>query len=210
MIESPLAYLLLGLLASFLGTLPFGPINLTVVKITVDYDRLRGLEVAVAASLVEIAQVSVALWFGMVITAFLAENLLFRFTVAAVFIGLAIFIYCQKNEISLQESNREEKSLFRRGILIAALNPQAAPFWVFALAAIDQYVQIDYSGVMLLMFLTGVAAGKLLALYGFVIASGYLKTHLSKSSQLVNSMLAAILLVIGLGQAWNAFTSLAA
>jgi predicted tellurium resistance membrane protein TerC len=48
--------------------------------------------------------------------------------------------------------------------------------------------------------------GKLLALYGFVVASGYLKTHLAESSQLVNKVLAAVLLFIGISQLWNAFT----
>ncbi len=209
MFEQPVTYLLVGLLASFLGTLPFGPINLTVVKITVDHDRLRGLQVALAASLVEILQVSIAVWFGMVITAFLADNLVFRFTVAAVFIGLAIYIYCfSSSEVVLQDSSGEDRSFFRRGIIIAALNPQAVPFWVFALAAIDQYFRFQYSGAVLLLFLAGVAIGKLLALYGFVVASDYLRTHLQQSRQLVNSLLAAVLLVIGLGQAWNAVSSL--
>lgn len=211
MFEQPVTYLIVGLLASFLGTLPFGPINLTVVKITVDYSRLRGMEVAVAASLVEILQVSIAVWFGMVITAFLADNVLFRFTVAAVFIGLAVYIYFHSgDEVSLRDNGAAEKSFFRRGVVIAALNPQAVPFWVFALAAIDQYFQFDYTGAVLFLFLAGVAVGKLLALYGFVVASDYLKTHLKQSSRLVNCLLAAILMVIGLGQAWNAAIALSA
>ena len=91
-----------------------------------------------------------------------------------------------------------------KGLVIAALNPQAVPFWIFALAAISQYFVFEYVGIYLLAFLLGVFIGKLIALYGFVVASTYLKSHLEQSSVLVNRILASVLLFIGVSQAWNA------
>jgi hypothetical protein len=88
-------------------------------------------------------------------------------------------------------------------LLIAALNPQAIPFWIFALSAISQYFVFEYVGIYLLSFLAGVFVGKLLALTSFVIVSEYLRTHLQASAQLVNRMLAAVLLIIGISQGWN-------
>ena len=66
--DSSLFYFVVGLAACFLGTIPFGPINLTVVKTTVDYNAARGTEVAFAASVVEMLQALIAIWFGMVIS----------------------------------------------------------------------------------------------------------------------------------------------
>jgi predicted tellurium resistance membrane protein TerC len=63
-------------------------------------------------------------------------------------------------------------------------------------------------GLTLAGFLLGVFIGKLVALYGFVVASTYLKTRLQESSTLVNRLLAGILLFIGLSQGWNAVNSL--
>ena len=51
MMEGPPIYFVVGLIACFIGTIPFGPINLTVVKTTVDYNQARGTEVALAASI---------------------------------------------------------------------------------------------------------------------------------------------------------------
>ena len=206
--ESTLLYFLVGLTACFLGTIPFGPINLTVVKTTVDYNPVRGAEVALAASMVEIFQALVAIFFGLVISSFLETNLIFKLVIAAAFIGLAGFIYTRDTNPSLQQTNSEQRSFFRKGLFIAAINPQAIPFWIFALAAISQYFEFVYEGIFLAAFLAGVFLGKLAALYGFVIASDYLKTHLRQSCALVNKLLAGILLFIGVTQAWNALASL--
>lgn len=204
---NPLLYFGVGLLACFIGSIPFGPINLTVVKTTVDYDRRRGTEVALAASIVEIFEALVAISFGMVISAYLESNLIIKLVIAITFIGLAVFVFTRKSNPSLSENNENQQSFFNKGLLIAALNPQAIPFWIFALAAISQYFVFEYVGIYLASFLVGVFLGKLMALYGFVVASEYLKSHLQESSQWVNRLLAGILLFIGITQGWNATSS---
>lgn len=204
--SGPMTYMLVALLACFLGTIPFGPINLTVVKTTVDFDRRRGLQVALAAAFVEIGQALVAIWFGMVISRFLESNVLFKLLVATAFIVLALIVLFRSPALNgvRERAGEEDQSLFRRGLLIAALNPQAIPFWIFALAAISQSFLFEYAGINLLAFLLGVFLGKFLALAGFALASAYLKTHLEQSSVLVNRVLAAVLLFIGASQLYSA------
>lgn len=208
MMENSLLYLLVGFIACFIGTIPFGPINLTVVKTTVDYDRRGGTKIAFAASIVEVVQASIAISFGMLISDFLDASVSIKFFLMGVFIALALFIFFRKPKPTQSTESSRPKSFFRNGLLIAALNPQAVPFWIFALATISQYFAFQYDGIYLAGFLVGVFAGKFLALYGFVVASGYLKTHLAESHVLVNRLLAAILLFIGLSQGWNAVNSL--
>ena len=207
MMDGPLLYFIVGLIACLIGTIPFGPINLTVVKTTVDHSVARGTEVAVAASFIEIVQALIATCFGMIISNFLEANLLVRSAIALAFIILAGIIFTRKPKPQLQQESAEEKSFFMKGLVIAALNPQAVPFWIFALAAISQYFVFEYVGVHLVAFLIGVFCGKLIALYGFVIASTYLKSHLEQSSVLVNRVLASVLLFIGVSQAWNALVA---
>jgi len=206
--ENPFLYLLVGFLACLLGTIPFGPINLAVVKTTVDYDRRSGIEIAFAASIIEMLQASIAIFFGMLISSFLEANVFVSSFLAFVFITLAVFIFTRKPESTLEKRKSRPVSFFRNGLIIAGLNPQAVPFWIFALATISQYFEFQYMGLTLAGFLFGVFIGKLVALYGFVVASTYLKAHLQESSTLVNRLLAAILLFIGLSQGWNAVNSL--
>jgi len=203
---NPYFYLLVGMIACFIGTIPFGPINLTVVKTTVDHNRLRGTEVALAASLIEILQALIAISFGMVISSYLESNVVIKIILALVFIVLAVFIYIRESQPAFSAADIQQESFFKKGLLIAVFNPQAVPFWIFALATISQYSDFEYVGVYLACFLLGVFAGKLIALYGFVIASDYLKSHLQKSSKMVNRLLAGVLLLIGLSQALSAIT----
>lgn len=205
---NPFLYFFVGFLACLLGTIPFGPINLAVVKTTVDYDRRSGTEIAFAASLIEMFQALIAICFGMLISSFLDANVYVKFFLAFVFIVLAIFIFTRKPEPTLEKRKSRPVSFFRNGLIISGLNPQAVPFWIFALATISQYFEFQYVGLTLIGFLLGVFIGKFVALYGFVVASTYLKAHLQESSTLVNRLLAAILLFIGLSQGWNAVNSL--
>ncbi|PCI76428.1 MAG: hypothetical protein COB20_10675 [SAR86 cluster bacterium] len=206
--ENPFLYLFVGFLACLLGTIPFGPINLAVVKTTVDYDRRGGIELAFAASLIEILQALIAICFGMLISSFLDSNVVVKFFLAFVFVALAVFIFTRKPKPVLELDSKRPATFFRNGLIIAGLNPQAVPFWIFALATVSQYFEFQYIGLTLIAFLLGVFVGKLLALYGFVVASTYLKAHLQESSTLVNRLLASILLFIGLSQGWNAVNSL--
>ncbi len=204
MMESPFLYAMVGFLACFIGTIPFGPINLAVVKTTVDYDRRSGVQIALAASLVEMVQALIAISFGMLISSFLESNVFVSLSLALVFIALAIVVYTRKQKPSMGSESNRSSSFFISGLIIAGLNPQAVPFWIFALATISQYFVFQYEGIYLIGFLLGVLVGKMLALTGFAVASGYLKTHLQESSTVVNHLLAAILLFIGLSQGWNA------
>lgn len=201
--EHVLWYFFAAFIACFIGTIPFGPINLFAVKTTVDFDRQRGQQVAFAASLVEVLQALIAICFGMIISAFLESNTTIRLGIAVVFILLGIVILFRKPSSKLNLSQDEGGSKFRKGLLIAAVNPQAVPFWIFALAAINQYFQFEYQGIYLASFLLGVFLGKLLALNGFVFASSYLQSHLQESSLIVNRLLAGILLFIGVSQGWR-------
>lgn len=202
--ENPALYFFAGLLACFLGTLPVGPVNLVVVKTTVDYSPRAGLQIALSASIVEIFQAAIAIFFGLLISDFIESNMYIKLVIAMAFIVLAVVMYLRKTNPQFQADEDRGISFFRRGLLVAGLNPQALPFWIFALAAISQYANFVYTGYYLALFLAGVLLGKLAALYGYVIASGYIKAHLTHSCRLVNKVLAAVLLLIGLSQLWNA------
>ena len=202
--DTPLLYFFVGFVACLLGTIPFGPINLTVVKTTVDHDARRGTEIAIAASLIEILEALIAIWFGMVISSFLESNLAIKLGIGLLFVILAVVVVTRESKPAMVDKPSGQESFFKKGLLIAALNPQAVPFWIFALAAISQYFEFEYMGITLAAFLAGVFLGKMTALYGFVLASTYLKTHLQESSTLINKVLASVLLFIGVTQIWNA------
>lgn len=204
--ENPANYFIIAMLVAFVATLPFGPINLSVIKTTVDHHRLGAIELSIAAAVVEAGQALIAVLFGLVINAFLDRHPSLNLVIAAAFIGLAIYVYIHDSHPSLNSSS-DDPSFIRRGLLVAAINPQAVPFWIFAVTAINQYLGFNFQGGYLAFFLGGLVSGKLIALYGFIVASDYLKTHLDESSRLVNHLLAVVLFIIGLVQIWRFFAA---
>lgn len=201
--ESAQAYLIAGFLVSFLGTLPLGPINLAVVKTTVDHSRRQGIQVALAAALVEIIEFLGAFIFGQIIVGFLDSNKIIHVLIALTCIALAMYFVTRKPGMELATQSASPRSFYLRGISIAAVNPQAIPFWIFAVAALSQHIPMDVSGFKLGLLLAGVFAGKLLALAGFAYVSVYIKTHLRQSNVLVNRLLAVVLVLVGLAQLWK-------
>ena len=189
-----------GATVCFVSTLPFGPINLTVARTTLAKNHWRGLEVAVAAALVETVQVWIVVRFGLLISDFLFNNLIFRALVASIFLLLGLFVFYRRPSSGLGHEEHAFGSELRTGLVVAAVNPQAFPFWIVALAALADYTSLVVEGPGLLHFLAGVLVGKVLALSGFVAASHYLKAHLDESSRLVNHVLGAVLILIGLLQ----------
>ena len=114
--------------ASFLGTLPLGPINLAVIKTTVDQHARAGLEFAIASSLIEILQAVLALWFGAFNSSFWQANPAFEMLLASVFILLGAAFWLRRPAIPTESDKASRGSPVAGGLLIALLNPQAVPY----------------------------------------------------------------------------------
>lgn len=199
-------YFTIAVIVTFLGAIPFGAINLSVINTTLKKSFIKGLEFSVAASIVEIGEALVAILFGTFIEMFLKEYEWIQIIVFSIFIGLGLYNLIRKTHPKLKERSRFKLPEFAKGLLISLANPQAIPFWIFVLAFLAQSVQLDFMGASLMWFLTGVFVGKLLALVLFGLLSNFLKDRLKKSCTLINRTFGFILLLIGLVQAFQFFT----
>ena len=205
--DNPLWYFIVAAVTSFISTLPFGPINLTVIKSTVDHHKAGAVQVSIAAATVEIGQALLAIWFGVVISSFVSDHASVYLLAGVIFVALAIFVWVHETHPVLNTTAEGEPSFFKRGLFIALINPQAIPFWIFAVTLTSTYLGFHYTGTLLLAYLLGIWGGKVLALYGFIVASDYLKSHLDEGSRIVNRVLAVVLALIGLLQLWRALSN---
>jgi len=204
--EAIWVYFGIGLLATFIGTIPFGPINLYVVDTTLKKSFHKGIQFSISASAIEIVQVLLAIFFGISIEQFLQEHSWVQVLIFTIFIALGVFNLLRKTKTP---SVSHKKSLkipeFVKGLLVAITNPQAIPFWIVTFAFISQSITIDFMSSSLPFFLIGVFFGKLLALTLFGVLSTLIQNRLNKSYTFINKSLGSVLLVIGLVQAYNYF-----
>jgi len=194
-----------GLVACFVGAIPFGAINLSVMNISIKKSYQKGMQFALGSSLVEILEAFVAISFGLYIEQYLRHHWALELLIVLFFLSVGLYFFLRSatpvGGVKLKVHSNE----FFQGIVVALLNPQAIPFWLFALAFIAPYHIVDFIGVNLYIFLSGVFFGKLLALLLFAKSSTYIRQHLSSSYALVDRSLGTIFIILGIIQAYKFF-----
>lgn len=201
-----LTHFILGVIASFIGTIPFGPINLTVVDTTLKQGIRDALVISVAAALVEIIQSFFALHCGRYVTMALDKYSVVQVIFFIAFIGIGILFFMRKGEKDVSEKKSKLKvSNFTKGLLVGLLNPQAIPFWVFVFTYYQMSHWIDFSWLHIVALLLGVSVGKFLALAAYGWLSTMVAQRIKTLSAAMNKIIGSIFIVIGLVQAFKYF-----
>lgn len=200
-------YILIAFAATVAGSVPFGPVNLSVVNLSIRKSFKKAMEFALAAAFVEILIAICAINFGRYIEQFFEENTWIKILIFSVFIVLGIFNLVRQTSPKLKTKSKYKVPEFVKGIIISVINPQVIIFWIFALTFITQEFKPNFSMTNLLVFLSSIFLTKLSVLYAFAKSSSYLKTRLKKSCMLINRVMGVVLLIIGLIQAFNYFTA---
>jgi threonine/homoserine/homoserine lactone efflux protein len=187
---------LIGLVVSFVGSIPPGTLNILVLQLGLENKIKTALRFALAVALVEYPYAWIAVEFEQWITSspLILQN--FQLTGATVMTTIGAFSLWSARKPS-DFSVKFQQSGFRRGLMLSILNPQAIPFWI-ALTAylkIEGWIVLDTSarlhsyvfgtsvGVMILLSILALMARKVSATF--------------QTSRLLRMVPGAILLFLG-------------
>lgn len=205
-IVSFLLYLGLAMAISFAGALPLGIVNLSVVDITLREDFRAGLQISLGATLIEVVQFLLALFIGFMVLDYLESHLWVKVLSVGLFAGIGL-IFILKKQQPKTSCPRWKMPHFVKGLGLALINPQAIPFWVFAIAGLQaaHLIMLDTMTQFELVFwfVVGVAAGKLLALVMFGALSIRIADRVSVLSQHMNRVIAIVMFLIAGYQGWQ-------
>ena len=198
-------HFLFGLLGSFLGGVAFGPINLSVVDLTLKKSIHSALRFSAAAAFAEIIQAVIAVMFGKLISRKIDEFPELKLLVIAFFVILGLFFLFKKDKPEAEIKTENNSSNFFNGFVVAILNPQAIPYWIFVLAYLKSANVLYLKSWHLILFLIGVSIGKfiILSIYGYL--SEHIKKHFTNLNDYVSKTVGSILIVVGLVQAIKYF-----
>ncbi|MEJ7643065.1 MAG: LysE family transporter [Chryseolinea sp.] len=188
---------LLAFFFSFIGTIPPGTLNISILQLGVENKLGMAWRFAFAAALVEYPYAWLAVKFETIITTspLILENI--QLITAVVMTLLGIFSLWSARRPS-RFSQKFYSSGFRRGLILGVLNPLALPFWLGTTAYLKGQQWIDLtSALQLHSYLFGVSLGALalLMLLAYLAKKVVTKIH---DSILLKVLPGTILLILGM------------
>jgi threonine/homoserine/homoserine lactone efflux protein len=172
---------LIGLVFSFIGSIPPGTLNLAVLQLGMEYKIKTALRFSLAVAIIEYPYAWIAVVFEDWVTSspLIIENFqLITAVVMTVLGGFTLWSARKPSDLSI----RFNESGFRRGIVLSILNPMAIPFWIGITAYLKAQNWIDLSSQTLVhsyVFGTSVGVMILLILFTFLAKklAPYVKDH---------------------------------
>ncbi|MEQ8304379.1 MAG: LysE family transporter [Cyclobacteriaceae bacterium] len=188
---------LIGLVFSFLGSIPPGTLNLTVLQLGLESKVRIALRFALAVAIVEYPYTWIAIQFESWVTSspVVIEN--FQLITAIVMTTLGgLNLWAAEKPSSF--TTRFADSGFRRGLVLSILNPMAIPFWIAITAYLKAQGWISLSNVYLLhSYVLGTSVGAMILLIMFALLAKQLAAYV-KNSKLVKRVPGMVLLVLGM------------
>lgn len=200
-----LIQLLYGFLGAFIGGVAFGPINLSVVELTIKKNLSAANRFCLAAALVEIGQAFIAILFGKLISRKIDEFPELKLLVILFFFLLGLYFVLKKDKPKSELNSTGDRSSFLNGIIVAVLNPQSIPYWIFVLAYLKSANVLELYSIKLWLFLAGIAIGKYTILVIYSYLSFFINRHVSNLNTYVSKTIGGLLMVIGFIQAVRYF-----
>lgn len=206
---SMLAIFFITLIISFVGSLPFGPINLVMIDTTLKNSLRAGFWFSFAAALVEMGQSLVALHGNSWLNSEVYHSPWIKILGFILFSILGLLFLFKKERETNHNSYSSKKGFFVKGLVVALLNPQAIPFWIIILAYLQstQFSTINAQSTTanIISFIVGASCGKLGALMLFGIMSQQIINRSSLIRNHINRIIGIILLAVGMFQGILAF-----
>jgi threonine/homoserine/homoserine lactone efflux protein len=193
---------LMGFIFSFVGSIPPGSLNLTVLQLSLQKKTDIALRFAIAVSIIEYPYT----WIGVHFQYLLSESPLilenFQLIAAIVMTALGIFnLWPTRTPTGFAKKFNE--SGFRRGIVLSILNPMAIPYWMAFTAYLKAqgWISLDTAG-LLHSYVFGTSVGAMALLSTLVFFSKRL-AHYVQDSRWIRIIPGLLMLGLGMYAFWR-------
>lgn len=194
----------LGFVFSYIGSIPPGTLNVTVLQLALDRQVNIALRFAVAVSIIEYPYAWIGVQFEYYISRspLILENFQLIAALVMTLLGISNLL---PSRTPTGFARKFQESGFRRGILLSLLNPMAIPYWMGFTAYLKVQGWIDLSSVGLLhSYVFGTAVGTM-ALLGTLIFFAQRVAPYVQGSRWLKIIPGLVLLGLGCFAWWKYF-----
>jgi threonine/homoserine/homoserine lactone efflux protein len=195
-------HFLVGMIVSFIGSIPLGSINLSTLQISLEKTARAAFIFALGATIVELVYSFIAIQFS----AYLLQNKSLETYIQLVaipaFIGLSIHSFMKKEKEKNQgvQTHVNDQGYFWKGVLIGLINPLQIPFWVAYGTYMLTNDWIKNDNFLLNFFVLGIVTGTYLLLSFVIVLSKKLENRLNLGRFNMNKAIGGVFLALAIYQ----------
>ena len=192
-----------GLLVSFLGTLPLGVLNITIMRVSLLQGLRSALQFALACALVELVYSYLSVELTQSLVAYPALKPLTEVVAAVTLLGMGVY-YIRKQSTPMTDQRTIRP--FYLGALLSVVNVVAFPFWILytTLLQAKGYVGI-MSDSFIGLYVVGISLGTMAGLLPFIFGSRYLSRWVMVHQHRLDRMIGVLFVVLSLCQTVTLF-----
>lgn len=184
----------IGVLVNFIGYIPIGNINLTVMQMAIN----RGMR-QVYYFLVTFAIIEFFFTFGIMKFAewFAGESRLMHvLDYALIIVFLVMGAVTWKNHKDKPNKDYSKGDAVKLGILLGIINPMQIPFWMIGGTYLISHEWIETGNLALTIFSIGSGLGAFICLYGFARFARYIQNRFALRSEIINKSIAIVFFLL--------------
>jgi threonine/homoserine/homoserine lactone efflux protein len=180
----------LGLFANFIGYIPPGNINLTLVQITTNRGMKQAVMFITSFSCVEFFFTYFIMHAAKWLATQVKLDTVIDWVMVVLFgvLGAITWIHRKKPP----ETTYSEHDSIKYGILLGFLNPVQVPFWMITGTYLITHQWILDGRIALVIFSLGSAAGAFLALFLYAEFAKYIQRKFALSNKVINTGIAIL------------------
>jgi len=180
----------IGLIANFIGYIPPGNINLTLVQITINRGIKEAVRFITAFSAVEFFFTYFIMHAARWLSGQLKLGTIIDWIMVVLFGVMGYITWIHRN--TPPKANYSEHASIKYGILLGFLNPVQVPFWMVTGTYLITHEWILDGRVALVIFSLGSAAGAFLCLFIYAKFAKYIQDKFALSNKLINTSIAVL------------------
>jgi threonine/homoserine/homoserine lactone efflux protein len=187
---------IIGLAVNFVGYIPPGNINLTLVQIAINRGTRQALYFILAFSFIEFFFT----WFIIHAANWLAGqvklDMVIDWVMIILFSALAAVTWINRKKAPKADYTKYDS--LKYGIVLGFVNPMQIPFWMICGTYLIAHGWILTTTLPLIVFSLGSAGGAFLCLFAYSRAASYFQRRFELSTQLINTCIAGLFFAFAL------------
>lgn len=193
-------HILIGFAASFIGSLPFGVLNLTTVETAVNKGTKAAAWFAFGASIVEFVQALVAVYFSDWFLKHTSINTAFNIIVIPLLIILGLLAFRRDKLVKSEKGKKLKTSSFNKAVILSMINPLSIPFWIFYTTYFHSMNWISFTNATMIVLVFGISLGTFFALLLYGKAGKYIVERIQILHLWLNKIIGSTFFLLALLQ----------